>query len=85
MIDPDFLRMLVCPSTRQPLREASATELASVNAAIAKGALKNRGGNPVTAALAGGLVPQDGSVLYPIQDDIPILLAGEAVPLRAAT
>ena len=84
MIDTDFLRMLVCPSSRQPLREASAAELAAVNAAIAKGGVKNRGGNPVTTAFAGGLVPQDGSVVYPIQDEIPILLAGEAVPLSAA-
>jgi uncharacterized protein YbaR (Trm112 family) len=81
MIDSDFLRILVCPSSRQPLREATAAELAAVNAAIAKGGVRNRGGNPVTAALVGGLVPTDATVVYPIQDGIPILLAAEAVPL----
>lgn len=83
MIDPDFLRLLVCPQSRQPLREATAAELATVNRAIAAGGVQNRGGCPVVAPLAAGLVPQDGSVVYPIQDGIPILLSSEAVPLAA--
>jgi uncharacterized protein YbaR (Trm112 family) len=82
MIDPGFLRLLVCPSTRESLREATAAELAALNAAIAQGAVQNRGGAKVTAALAGGLVAAGSGVLYPIQDGIPILLSGEAIPLR---
>jgi len=82
MIDPTFLAMLVCPSSHQALREASAAELASVNAAIQKGAAKNRGGVAVTAPVAGGLVTADGAFVYPIQDGIPILLTAEAIPLR---
>ncbi len=85
MIDPDFLRLLVCPNSRQPLREATAAELATVNRAIAAGGVLNRGGTAVTAALVGGLVPRDGSVVYPIQDGIPILLSAEAVPLAGAS
>lgn len=84
MIDPDFLRLLVCPQSRQPLREATAAELASVNRAIAAGGVNNRGGGPVKAALVAGLVPQDGSVVYPIQDGIPILLSAEAIPLASS-
>lgn len=86
MIDKDFLAMLVCPSSRQPLREATAAELAGLNAKVAAGALKNRGGNPVQNPIAAGLVPSGpapsgGAVLYPIVDGIPILLTSEAVPL----
>lgn len=84
MIDPGFLRLLVCPSTREPLREATAAEVAAVNAAIQKGGVQNRGGTARTAAVTGGLVPASGNVLYPIQDGIPILLSAEAIPLRAA-
>ena len=76
MIDPGFLRLLVCPSTREPLREASAAELAALNARIAAGAVQNRGGSAVAGRVASGLVPQSGTVLYPFQDCIPILLAG---------
>jgi uncharacterized protein YbaR (Trm112 family) len=80
MIDKEFLGMLVCPSTRKPLREASAAELAAVNAAIQRGVARNRGGAVVAAPWAAALATQDGAWLYPIQDGIPILLAVEAVP-----
>lgn len=79
MIDQDFLGMLVCPATRKPLRVATAAELAAVNAAIGKGAAKNRGGVAVTVPWAAALATTDGTWLYPIQDDIPILLSSEAV------
>jgi uncharacterized protein YbaR (Trm112 family) len=81
MIEPGFLRLLVCPSTRESLREATAAELAAVNATITAGTARNRGGAVVTEPVTGGLVPASGAVLYPIQDGIPILLTGEAIPL----
>ena len=81
MIDPEFLGMLVCPSSRQPLREATAAELEAVNAAIAAGEARNRGGNAVDKSIEAGLVPTSGEALYPILDGIPILLSSEAIPL----
>lgn len=83
-MDQDFLDMLRCPMTRQPLRLASAAELSAVNAAIGKGGLKNRGGETVTQQLQAGLVPEGGVVIYPILEDIPILLSTEAIPLGPA-
>lgn len=81
MIDEEFLGMLVCPSSRRPLREATAAELEAVSARIAAGAAKNRGGNVVETPIEAGLVPDSGEVLYPILDGIPILLTSEAIPL----
>jgi uncharacterized protein YbaR (Trm112 family) len=83
MIDPAFLGMLVCPSSRQPLREATAAELAAVNRGIAAGAARTRGGTAVGTPLVAGLVPKSGEVIYPIVDGIPILLSAEAIPLSA--
>jgi uncharacterized protein YbaR (Trm112 family) len=80
MIDAEFLRLLVCPSSRQPLRVADAAELARANASIGKGELKNRGGAVVTGVWTEALATADGAWLYPVQDGIPILLAAEAVP-----
>ena len=80
MIDKEFLGLLVCPSTRKPLREATAAELAAVNAAIQRSAARNRGGAVVAVPWAAALATQDGAWLYPIQDGIPILLTAEAVP-----
>lgn len=79
MIDPTFLGMLVCPATRQPLREATNDELAAVNRAITAGTARTRGGTAVSAALTAGLVTKDGGVVYPIRDGIPILLSTEAI------
>jgi uncharacterized protein YbaR (Trm112 family) len=81
MIDPAFLAMLVCPVTRQPLRQATPDEVTAVNASIAGGAVTNRGGTAVREAIEAGLATEDGSDVYPIRDDIPILLAAEAIPL----
>ena len=83
MIAKELLDILVCPETRQPLREAPPEVLAHLNAAIASGALVNRSGQRVEERLAGGLVRQDGRVLYPITDDIPIILEGESIALEA--
>jgi len=82
MIDPTFLRMLVCPGTRQPLRMATADELAVINRAVAAGTARNRGGALVVSPVSEGLVTVDGAALYPVLDGIPILLSAEAVLLH---
>ncbi len=55
--------------------------LGRVNSAIAAGRLKNRGGQVVERELEQGLVREDGRVLYPVWDDIPVMLLDEAVQL----
>ena len=85
MIDPTFLRMLVCPGTKQPLRMATADELAVINRAVAAGTARNRGGALVVSPVSEGLVTVDGAALYPVLDGIPILLSAEAVLLHPAS
>jgi len=80
MIDSEFLAMLVCPATRQPLRAASAEEVASVNARLEGGGLRNRGGEVVQEPLSEALATTDGAWLYPVRLGFPILLASEAIP-----
>ena len=80
-VSPDLLEILVCPETRQPVRPASADELAAVNQRIREGALRNRGGEPVKEALGEALVREDGAVLYPVDDGIPVMLVEESVEL----
>jgi uncharacterized protein len=81
MIDSALLAILACPETHQPLREATAAEVADVNQRIARGTAKTRIGSTVAEPIEGGLVRQDGYVLYPIRHGIPIMLSEEAIPL----
>lgn len=81
MIDKELLEILACPETHQPLKEADAALLETVNAKVAAGEATNRGGEAVTEALEGGLVREDGKVVYPIRDRIPVLLIDEGIEL----
>ena len=83
MIDAELLDILVCPETRQPVRMAEPEILAGVNAAIEAGSVTNRAGERVQAPVEGGLVREDGRVLYAIRDGIPIMLVDEALVLDA--
>ena len=80
MIDPDLLAILVCPASRQPLKEADEVQLAALNERIAAGSLKNVGGELVTEALEAGLVREDGQMIYAIREGIPVLLPEEGLP-----
>jgi uncharacterized protein YbaR (Trm112 family) len=84
MIHADLLKMLQCPDDRSPLTVADSAQVATLNAAVQAGQLRNRGGELVTRALEGGLVRRDGKFLYPIFDGIPVMLIDEAIPLAGA-
>jgi uncharacterized protein YbaR (Trm112 family) len=81
MINKELLPILVCPTDQTPLRIATDQLLARLNRAIAAGRVKNQAGRSVEQPLAGGLVRADNTLLYPIVDDIPVLLLDEAIPL----
>ena len=81
MIDHNLLDILVCPETKQPLRVADSTVLETLNASIAAGSVTNRGGEAVTVEVSEALIREDGDVLYPVRDDIPIMLIDESIPL----
>jgi uncharacterized protein len=81
VIDKDLLQILACPETHQPLAEAGPELLSRVNDKVRAGALKNKGGQLVSVPLEAGLVRQDGKVVYPIRDGIPVLLIDEGLAL----
>jgi uncharacterized protein len=81
MISPELLEILCCPETRQCLAPADADLLNQLNARIAAGTLRNRGGKLVTEKLEAGLLRSDGECLYPIRQNIPVMLVDEAIPL----
>lgn len=84
VIDAQLLEILVCPETHQPVRLADDALINRVNAAVSEGSLKNRSGAVVDAILESGLVRDDGRVLYPVRDGIPVMLLDEAIELDSA-
>ncbi len=85
MIDQDLLEILACPENKTPVTLADQALIDKINAAIEKSEVKNRSGQPVEKKIDGGLVREDGAFLYPIEDDIPIMLIDEAIPLAGFT
>jgi len=83
MIDPELLKIMCCPETHQPIELADASLVARLNEGISAGQLKSRGGQLVKERIDGGLIRADKRFLYPIRQDIPIMLIDEAIPLSA--
>ncbi len=81
MIDVELLEILVCPEDKTPVTLASAEILATLNARITAGGVKTRGGAAVTEIVSEGLVRADGQYLYPVREDIPVMLIDEAIGL----
>ncbi len=81
MIAPDLLEILRCPETREPLMLADAATLDACNARIAAGELRNVGTELITDPMTGGLIRADGRRLYPIRNEIPILLVEEGIAI----
>ena len=80
-MDKKLLSILCCPVTRKGLSPARSDLLQAVNAAIGDGKLVNRDGTVLADPLAEALVTDDGKLLYPVNDGIPVLLEGESVSL----
>lgn len=82
MIDEELLNIIVCPETKQDLVLADPGLVEKINNLIEKGGLLNRSGQNITETIDGGLIQKDDrKYLYPIRDDIPILLIDESIPL----
>jgi uncharacterized protein YbaR (Trm112 family) len=83
MIAQELLDILVCPENKTPVTVIADELIAKINSAISDGSVKNRSGEAVSDPIDGGLVREDGAYLYPIRDDIPIMLVDEAFPMDA--
>jgi uncharacterized protein YbaR (Trm112 family) len=78
-MDKRLLDILCCPATKSPVKPLSRSQLDALNLAIAGGAVRTTANATVAAALQGGLITVDGKVIYRIEDDIPVMLADEAI------
>ena len=80
-LDKDLLAILCCPDTKQAVALADEGVVQKLNVAIEKGVLKNKADKPVTEKLDGGLIRSDQQILYPVRENIPVMLIDEGIPL----
>jgi uncharacterized protein YbaR (Trm112 family) len=84
-MDKKLLSILCCPVTHQGLALARPDLLGKVNIAINAGRLSNREGGVLSEALDEALVTDDGKLLYPVNEGIPVLLESESIGLDQLT
>ena len=77
-MNPAHLEILMCPTTKGPLRVAQGSEIDLVNARIERGDLE-------IEPLEAGLYCDGGCLMYPVRDGIPVLLASEAILMEPAS
>lgn len=83
MMPSSLFEILCCPETHQSLRKAGADLVAKLNQQVNVGTLKNSAGKTVNVPLDSGLIREDGKILYPVRNGIPVMLVAEAIPLQA--
>ena len=78
-MDKRLLDILCCPVTKTPVKPLGKAQLDALNRAIANGGVRTTADAAVSAPLQAGLITADGKVVYRIEDDIPVMLADEAI------
>ena len=78
-VDGKLLEILCCPVSKSPLIRLERSRLDKLNQAIAAGTLQYVNGETVEAALGEALITDDRRVVYPVVDDIPLLLEDKGI------
>jgi len=81
-MESDLLEILCCPESKQELRLADAAELATLNASISRGEVRDASGKPVAETVSELLVRKDGARGYAVRGGIPILLVEDGLVLE---
>ena len=78
-VDSKLLEILVCPTTKVPVKLLGKDKLAILNRCIEAGEVRHADGTVVPASLEAALITEDGRTVYPVEDDIPVMLEDQAI------
>ena len=82
MIDLQLLDILRCPQDQSKLKPANDQLVKQINRAIDGKQVVTVAGHQLEKHLEGGLIRESGDLMYPIFDQIPVMLPDEAIDLK---
>jgi uncharacterized protein YbaR (Trm112 family) len=78
-VDGKLLEILCCPVSKAPLKLLDPKKLDQLNGAIETGDALHINGEKIMEPLQEALITADGKVIYPVQDNIPVLLEEKGI------
>ena len=79
-LDRQLLELLVCPITKQPMFLLKEAQLEKLNVLIEAGEIQSADGNVLSTPLHQALISRNGTVIYPVENDIPVMLEERSIP-----
>ncbi|MCJ8345739.1 hypothetical protein MJH12_09375 [bacterium] len=81
-ISQELLDIICCPASKQDISLVSDDVLSKLNKLQSDKQLKFKSGEVVNYSLSGALITEDQLTIYPIRQDIPILLTEESISAK---
>lgn len=81
MFNLTLLGLLRCPDDGSELSPARQEDIHEINALIANRRIVNRAGRTLDETIDAGFVRAAGDILYPVVQEIPMLLRDEGIEL----
>ena len=78
-VDGKLLEILCCPVSKVALNRLEHSRLEKLNRAITSGEVESVRGEMIATPLKEALITEDGRVIYPVVDDIPLLLEEKGI------
>ncbi len=79
-VDKKLLEILCCPVTKIGVKLLPKAKLQALNATIGQGKLRYADGSTVDEPLDEGLITENETTIYRVDDDIPIMLEDRGIP-----
>ncbi|NKB61868.1 MAG: Trm112 family protein [Gammaproteobacteria bacterium] len=78
-IDRKLLEILVCPITKLSVSLLNEDRLTKLNRMIESGEVHSIDGTVLSDPLDQALITQNGSIVYPVEDNIPVMLENQSI------
>jgi len=79
-ISKELLDILCCPQTKKRVTVLPNDKIALVNDRIAQQQVRDADGNIIDRPLTEALLTEDGRTIYRVDEGIPVMLIGNAIP-----